>query len=162
MTMKERIGTAQYSRDLSDHPDGELGDVDIIRACGMVGVSMPLGVSLWRLKVSGDRQEYPRVVEGLIELVHKRGFTGDALVLVHRVLRHHLDDVCRTCHGRGYELVEGTPMLSDELCLACGGTGRRRLEDADEMATWVQEQIARLEREVATAIMKKLAREIDF
>lgn len=162
MVMKERIGTAQYSRDLGEVPVEELGDVDIIRACGMVGVAMPLGVSLWRLKVSGDRSEYGPVVHGLAELLGKRGFEVDAVDVVGRVLQHHLDDLCRPCLGRGYEVVPGTPMLSDVMCPHCGGTGRRKLESADEAAQWVVETIARLEREVASAIMKKLAREIDF
>lgn len=161
MSLKERIGTAQYSKDLGEHPADELGDIDIIRACGMIGVHMPLGVSLWRLKVSGDRREYPKAFEGLREMAEKR-FGSDMATVVISVLDHHLDNVCRTCHGRGYQVVPGTPVLSDDLCLACAGSGRRQLENAGKAALWLQEQVARLEAEVASAIMKKLAREIDF
>lgn len=163
MTVKERIGTAQYSKDLGEAPSGELGDIDIIRATGMVGVSMPLGVSLWRLKVSGDAREFPKVIEGLAEmLARRRPMDIDTVKLVNQVLRHHLDDLCHACHGRGFEVVPNTPMLSDVACTSCQGQGRLQMQNADESAFWLLEQIARMEREVASAIMRKLAREMDF
>ena len=49
MKIKERIGTAQSSSNLSESQITEIADIDVIRACGMVGVTMPLGLSLWRL-----------------------------------------------------------------------------------------------------------------
>ena len=163
MRIKERIGPAQYSKDLGEVPPGEIGDIDIIRACGMVGVSMPLGVSLWRLKVSGDTREYPSVIEGLVALLMRRGAVElEAVKLVNIVLRHYMNDLCQPCKGRGYELFVGAPVLSDRLCSVCAGQGRISLSETDDSAAWLLDQIARLEREVASAIMKKLARELEF
>ena len=163
MRITDRIGTAQYSKDLSETPAAEIADIDIIRACGMVGVSMPLGVSLWRLKVSGDAREFPHVIEGLVELLLRKGINeGESVRLVNRVLKHHLDDLCKLCSGRGYNLIPGTPVLSDNLCIGCGGQGRVRMINPDETAEWLLEQIARMEQEVAAAIMRKLSRDLDF
>lgn len=164
MKVKERISSAQTSKNLGEVNIEEVGDIDIVRACGMVGQSMPVGVALWRLKYAGDAREFGKVVAGLIEMAEKKPWPGEVNVprVVNRVVRHWLDDVCHACHGRGYEVLEGTPMLSDVACTACGGTGRSRLPEADDAAMWLQETIARLEREVAGAIMRKLNAERDL
>jgi hypothetical protein len=93
------------------------------------------------------------VAQGLVEQGH------DAQ-LVARVLSHMANDVCGYCEGRGYKMLPGVPVLSDELCLHCQGTGRRPLEGQAERD--LMEKIARLEREIAAAIMKKLSRELDL
>lgn len=163
ITTKERITSAQTSKNLGEVNLEEIGDIDIVRACGMVGQHMPIGVSLWRLKYAGDSREFGKVVAGLAELMGKRGWQGvDCTQVVNRVIKHWLDDVCHACHGRGYETVPGTPMLSDKVCMACEGSGRSKLAHANEPALWVQETVARMEREVAAAIMKKLAAELDL
>lgn len=164
MKVKERISSAQTSKNLGEVNIEEVGDIDIVRACGMVGQAMPVGVALWRLKYSGDAREFGHVMEGLMELASKRPWAAqvDVQDTVYRVVKHWLDDVCHPCLGRGYETVQGTPMLSDVPCSVCGGTGRSKLPEADEAALWVQETIARMEREVAGAIMRKLATELDL
>lgn len=151
MTSRERIGTAQHTDDLGEVGLEEIGDVDIVRACGWAGQKNPLGLSIWRWRYGGDQRELPRIAWGLIG----RGHDPE---VVARVLGHLIDDVCRPCEGRGYETVAGTPMLSDTICLHCQGTGRAPL--AGEREKEVVETIARLEREIAAAIMRRLAREI--
>lgn len=153
MTSRERIGTAQYTDDLGEVGLEEVGDVDIIRACGMAGQKNPLGLSIWRWRYGGDARELPQVAIGLIEQGHEPE-------LVAKVLGHLADDVCRPCHGRGYEVVPGTPMLSDVLCLRCHGTGRAPLVGEAEQA--LMETIARMEREIAAAVMRRLARQMDL
>jgi hypothetical protein len=163
MKIRERIGTVDFSRNLGEARADEISDVDVVRACGMVGMAMPLGMSLWRLKVSGDTREYPRVIEGLVELVSGRGVAASAAVrLVNEVLAHHLDDMCKPCDGRGHDVVPGTPMLSDVACVFCDGQGRVQLKSEEPRAHWLLEQIARMEREVAAAVMRKLASEMEF
>lgn len=151
--MRERIGTAQHSDDLGEPKTGDLGDVDIIRACGMVGVSNPLGLSIWRWRYGGDGREMFPVATGLIE----KGYDA---ALVAKVLAHLCNDVCKPCEGRGYEKMPGVPVLSDEICVHCQGTGRVAIQGEAERA--LVEEIARIEREVAAAIMKKLARQMEF
>lgn len=153
MTSRERISMAQYTDDLSERPSNELGDVDIVRACGMAGAANPLGLSIWRWRYGGDQREIFHVAKGLMGLGH----SGE---LVGRVLAHMANDVCVHCEGRGYELLPDAPVLSDELCVHCHGTGRRQLEGEAERD--LQEAIARMEREIAASIMKKLAQQMEF
>jgi hypothetical protein len=165
-TTRERISSAQDSANLGESPIDELADIDIIRACGMVGAKFPLGVSLWRLKYSGDSREFRSSLDGLVLLFERRwpGNT-DALDIVDTVvavLKHWLDDVCHACHGRGYEMVPGAPVLSEKQCGVCNGEGRVKLPRTDEPAQWLLEQIARMEREVAGAIMRKLAADMEL
>lgn len=153
MTSRERISQAQYTDDLGEVGVEEVGDVDIVRACGMAGQANPLGLSIWRWRYGGDQRELFHVAKGLIDAGHDS-------ILVARVLGHLADDVCKPCEGRGYELMPGTPVLSDTLCVHCQGTGRRPLEGEAERE--LAEKISRMEREIASAIMRRLARELDF
>ena len=162
MTSRERISRAQTSSHLQEADENEVGDIDIIRACGMVGAGMPLGASLWRLKFSGDTRELASVLDGLLTLTAMRFAGIDTLKTVQMVVKHWLDDVCKPCHGRGYEIVPGTPILSEVECGVCKGQGRVKLAEPDEAALWLIESISRMERGVAAAIMKKLNAELDF
>lgn len=153
MTSKERIGLAQATRDLGEVAVEEIGDVDIIRSCGMAGVGNPLGLSIWRWRVGGDQREIFAVAKGLIEKGHEQH-------LVRHVLAHLANDVCRHCCGRGYEMLPGVPVLSDEICVHCQGTGRVQLEGEKEKE--LGEVIAQLERQFASAVMAKLARQLDL
>jgi hypothetical protein len=153
MTTKEQIGKAQHSRDLGEVQPDEIGDVDIIRACGMAAASNPLGLRVWRWRYNGDHRELPHIAEALIE-------QGYAMGVVGRVLIHLSSDVCPACHGRGYALMPNTPMLSDDICMDCRGVGRKGIDGQEEGA--LVEHLMRLEREIAASIMKKLAREMEF
>lgn len=164
MAVKERISSAQSSKDLGEVALEEVGDIDIVRACGMVGAKFPLGVSLWRLKYAADSREFRNVLDGLTQMMDKRwpGEPGGSVSTVAVVVRHWLDDVCHSCNGLGYKPAPGAPMLSDEMCEVCEGSGRSKLPRADEPALWLQDTIGRMEREVAAAIMKKLSAYLEF
>jgi len=150
---KERITRAQYTDDLGEVGLEEIGDVDIVRACVMAGQSNALGLSIWRWRYGGDQRELFTVARGLVERGHEPELVG-------RVLGHLANDVCLPCNGRGYGLMPGVPVLSDEICVSCQGTGRRPLDGARERD--LMETIARMEREIAAAIMRKLARQMDL
>lgn len=153
MTSRERIGTAQYTDDLGEVGLEEVGDVDIIRSCGMAAQGNPLGLSIWRWRVGGDQREAFAVATGLVDRGHEAQ-------LVYRVLSHMADDVCRHCHGRGYATLPGAPVLSDEICIHCQGTGRAPLTgDAEKV---LQEEVLRMEREFAAAVMRRLSRALDL
>jgi hypothetical protein len=163
MTVKERISSAQSSKDLGEVSVEDVGDIDVVRACGMVGAKFPLGVALWRLKYAADTREFRTVLDGLVQMMEKRWPDEGAMVsTVATVVRHWLDDVCHACNGLGFKTLPGVPVLSDEACEVCEGSGRLKLQRADEPALWLQETIARMEREVAAAIMKKLNSDLEF
>jgi hypothetical protein len=151
--MKEKISSAQTSKNLGEKPAGEMGDIDIIRACGMAGQSNPLGLSIWRWRYAGDQGEAAKIAVSLVD-------RGHDVHVVMSVLRHLADDVCGHCHGRGFETMKNAPVLTDNICVDCQGTGRKPLEGERERA--LVEVIMGLERDVARKIMQKLAMQIDL
>ena len=153
MTTRERIGTAQHSSNLEEVPIEELGDVDIVRACGIAGVDNPLGLSIWRWRVGGDQRE----LSGIRRMLVERGHNDETVMAV---LVHMNDDVCHPCSGRGYEVVPGTPMLSDDVCQSCRGTGRLAMNGREELV--LVEVIEAQQRIVASDIMRRLNREMDL
>ena len=153
MIARERIGSSQTSSDLGEVQLEEIGDIDIIRACGIAGQQNPLGLSIWRWLVGGDRSEARRVAEALMSLGHE-----DRVVFT--VLNHLDSNVCPTCSGRGYPVIEGTPMLGDDPCNRCSGSGRVQIYDPEACA--LIEMIEMHQRQVAGEIMRRLNSEMDL
>ena len=153
MTSKEKITSAQTSKNLQETQVDEMGDIDIIRACGMAGQSNPLGLSIWRWRYAGDHSESYKIAMELVE----RGFE---VTTVHNVMVHLAKDVCPFCFGRGFDTMRNAPILSDNMCVECQGTGRKPLRGDKEKA--LADLMMNLERDVAHRIMQKLARQIDF
>jgi hypothetical protein len=60
MSLLEKISSAQVSSNLGEKPVHQMGDVDVVRACGMAGATNGLGLSLYRLKYSGDVKEFAK------------------------------------------------------------------------------------------------------
>ena len=63
--------------------------------------------------------------EKLVALARRYGLGDAADAVVLKVVVYWLDDTCRSCHGRGYMQVNGTPKLSAKRCKVCDGTGRK-------------------------------------
>lgn len=161
MSLKEKVSSAQRSKNLQEVPHNQIGDVDIIRACGMVGAEMPLALSVWRLKYSDAASEFPKVFDGLLTMVLSRYHKVNGVDVTQNVLRYWLDNVCKPCKGRGKEAVPGTPMLSDRDCEFCEGQGRVKLKDQNDAALWLLEELSKMERDVADAISAKLNSRFD-
>jgi len=153
MTSREKITSAQTSKNLGEKPAEELGDIDVIRACGMAGQSNPLGLAIWRWRYGGDTREVFKIGESLVERGHQP-------LVVFRVMQHLSNDVCQACKGRGYGVMENAPVLNGEVCEPCKGQGRKPLEGEDEKA--LLEILAGLEREIAGSIMRRLAQDLDL
>ncbi len=77
------------------------------------------------------------------------------------VMAWRLYGVCQPCSGRGYQLILGTPMLSNDLCKHCLGTGKVPLPRG-EGHTWLVGEIDQLIARAAGVMMKKLAAEMDL
>ena len=161
MSLNEKISTAQLSSNLQEKPLHQIGDIDIVRACGMAGVQNSLGLALWRFKYCNDTRELGSLLEGALELLDKREFDGGNVRRTHRVIAHWMDDKCHPCGGRGYNVVSGTPVLSDTPCTHCGGSGRVKFE-GDDAALWLLETLNRLERVMAVAILEKINPKADL
>lgn len=72
----------------------------------------------------GKLKSLPRVLEVVEAWAVKRGL-GEPKRLAQYVVAHWLAPGCPHCHGRGHELIAGTPSLG-RRCKACHGSGRRK------------------------------------
>ena len=158
MGLIESVSKAQVSGNLSEGKPGQLADVDVIRACGMVSAKNPLGMALWRIKYADIWEEVRNALAGLSELLvtRQKMTKAEAVHSAERVLAAWIGDRCDECGGTGYLTVPGTPMLSDNACPCCKGQGRVELDNPTPNEKWLQAQIALYESEVAGAIMTKL------
>ena len=90
---------------MGEVPVNEIGDIDLVRACGMAGAGNPLGLAIWRWRYAGDTREVFRIAEALIAM-------GYGELVVYNVMHHLSKDVCPVCHGRGYDHAQDTGQSS--------------------------------------------------
>lgn len=138
-TIAERYGSASETSDLRLRDDRRT-DADVLLAAAYASRGDRRGMialATYRMKLTGDRHGIAQVVEEAMGWLIGRGARSggkaklgrpEARHISETVLRWWLDDVCRRCHGRRYELVPGTQIVSDNLCHTCHGTGKRPLE----------------------------------
>ena len=173
-TIEERYGTAIEASDLTMHPERG-GPVDTLTAAGMVGVMHPLAMELWRWVYGDDANARHEVLCGLVKWMRaqsraRRWDKDKSIVEVTVVVADwYRNRVCNVCHGVSYELIPGTPMLSDVPCPACHGSGERSL---DKLLTqfggsWIsrgkilREHMDELSSMACSAMMRKMKRDID-
>ena len=94
--------------------------------------------------------------------------------IAERVLKWHLSDCCKACDGRGYALVPGTQIVSDNLCTECNderaghlGMGRppveRRLKRAHrEAGRWLASEFAEMLTYVLSEMAQRLRPSLDI
>lgn len=150
----EQLTRAQQSRNLGEAIEGH-GDVDWLRASGMVAQRHAVALAVWRLVELRDARSLQESFVGLTALGMRMGLDEPPRVALD-VLRWIADPVCRHCYGRGYEAVMGTPHLSAIQCGACGGSGLRP-NGWDDDAAGLAERLKDVQRQAAAAIMRKLS-----
>lgn len=150
----EQLTRAQDSSDLGESHEG-LGDVDWVRAAGMVGQRHALALDLWRVTELGDGRSLGRVVDGMLLLCRAMGHTSDPYHTVSRVLMWLLRPRCETCCGRGHPVIPGTPTLSDVDCEACAGTGERNPQWGEHERA-LYERVKQVQAVAAGALARKL------
>lgn len=131
----ERLSTAVHTSDLTVDAEHRT-DADYVIALGIAcsrhsAVASPL----MHLHLSGTntnlRAAYNSVLSLAKRLNAKKGWrlNGRALdTVAMQSLSHHVSPTCPHCHGRKFEVLEGTPTLSAEACKRCHGTGRRPVQ----------------------------------
>jgi hypothetical protein len=150
----EQLTRAQDSSDLGESHEGP-GDVDWIRASGMVAQQHGLALALWRLTELHDRRSLVPVYDGLVTMCGRLGFSSNPVHIVSRVLEWMVQPVCPVCSGRGHPVIPGTPTLSDQPCGACEGTGQRVPPWGDHERS-LYERIKQMQAEAAAALSRKL------
>lgn len=124
----ERLLLAECSSDLSEAKDNGFSDVDWLRAAGAVGQHHSLALSIWRVSVVGEYRYLRDVAAGLGDVARDLGLAEREIErAVVTVVEHLAAPACGACHGRGFAVLPGAPVLSDEACPACQGRGIRPL-----------------------------------
>lgn len=131
----ERLATAMVSDDLGLSPLA-VKDADYLIAMGWIGINRRLATGLYRLMYSLDAARYGEVLASVRlrvkELDRRHRWLlkpGEHNRLAKAALDFMICPVCPSCLGRGRHLVSETaPVLEDEHCQHCNGTGRRQTE----------------------------------
>jgi hypothetical protein len=153
MSVAEQLAKACGTSHLGDSHN-HVTDSDILKASGAVAQHEPLGVALIRMLYAQDFGQSTYVLTELAAIARRRGIE-DALLLTAEVLQNMVHPACHECRGRGAHLVaSGRPVLSDEPCGACEGTGQKLTTDPDEL--WLVETVRQHVRAAAHAIGEKL------
>lgn len=143
------------------------GPSDVVHAAGCVAQHHEIALMLWGVMFEGKTSQKHRLAELLgdhLAMVKRKeprlkGF--DAHKVAREMLGWWCEGTCTHCDGRGYEAIQGTPSLSDNLCSHCHGSGKRPYP-RDAAHVWMEAELSRLSAMAASEVMKKLARSMDF
>lgn len=155
LSFKEGYAVARNAKDLTVRSEVR-GAADFIAAAGMAQQRRinEIGFALHNVRDEWDTAGIPDFSKftdlnqyntEMILLMGKLKHFGKALAaatevsemyggdstLAFRVLWWWLDSICDACHGRGYQVIEGTKRLSDKACPACHGSGRVPIPGGD-------------------------------
>lgn len=158
---------------MTDHPSiteryiTANGATDVITAAGWVAQRHEMALMLWAVMYQGKTSQKHRLAEKLGDdmAIAKRsdprlkGF--DAHKIAKEMLAWFCEGVCTACDGRGYEAIQGTPSLSDNLCNHCHGSGKRPYPRTAGHI-WMEQKLNQLSAYAANEVMKRLARALDF
>lgn len=128
--IEERVGRA-LARGNMRQREGAC-DLDTIAALGMVGIQERIADAVYRLKYANDPRSYHDALAGVYGIARSldiqlrwRMKRRRLHWMAKRVLNFWLNDGCATCTGVGYEVIKGSPHLSDRICRSCAGTRKR-------------------------------------
>jgi hypothetical protein len=150
----EALARAQQSRDLQEAVEG-LGDVDWLRAAGMVGQRHATALAVWRLVELRDPRALQPALEGVVGVATRMQIGRPGHVATD-VLSYLTNSVCKRCAGRGFRKERNSPYLTADRCKACDGGGRRKPRWG-RAAHDLAERVAQMQQEAAAALTRKLA-----
>lgn len=146
---------ARESSDLGD-VRGAVGDIDWVRACGMVAQRFGTALAVWRLCEQGERRALHEAFDGLMAMCCRLHVMSDPHAVTSRVLQWMLDPRCPECHGRKFTLMHGAPKLSEQPCPACEGAGMRSRAEWGEHEFALHDALLADQARAAAAIRAKL------
>lgn len=127
-----------------------------------------LGAMLFRVKYAHDTAAYPGLMELWEEAVKAdRQWPKHipARKLAEKSLGYWLNDICPACTGKGYIRMVEAPILSDEQCRICDGTGKKPLMCEENWRDPILDMVALLDRHAYNAgadAMKYLAKQMEL
>lgn len=186
MKVLDRYASAVHSSNLKVNERTTYSDSDVLGAVGFAGKVMrcadsdrsrpgaPLAMALQRL-FSGDNHAAREIVELMTEAVWGKAFSEEIKLkrteaedMAKAVLAWHRDGICKPCGGHGYELIPGTPYMSERECPVCKGTRKvllhkqfRQLERLG-LARWLLGELEAEMCKAGPAAMAALAPRLDL
>lgn len=136
MGILDKLARAEVSSDLAHH-DYEC-HVDVLGAAGMAAAHNFAHMSIFRIKYLNDATEIEAAKRLFIQwarrsmLNRKLDAAGASRVGV-QALTAWVDDVCGSCNGVKFTVLEGTPSLSGKVCPSCNGTGKNPIRQHGEL-----------------------------
>jgi hypothetical protein len=152
---------AVSSKNLASKPETTFSDSDVLAAAGIASrAGSALGVALMRMLLGGDNRAAAGLARILVsktigkayrlgvEITHQQ-----AQAMASAVVEWHKDSACKVCGGHGVLVIPGTRSLGDEICGACGGSGRVAFApgiatEHRQLAAWLSSE---MDRELAFA-----------
>jgi len=118
----ERYSTATQSSNLrcETREDAPIGAVGVMIAAGWS--ASRIGALLMRLHTKANRNELEQAYEQIAGQAARWGIERPEAVAA-SMLAWWLSHVCGTCRGVRFELIAGTPALSNRHCKSCKGSG---------------------------------------
>lgn len=165
MKIQERYSTARNTSNLKVDAKTSLAPADILGAAGMAAQASPEALMLWEVTFKGKTSAKLALIEMLEKRLTaqmlKERWKGDPRKISMEVMAWTLHGTCQPCGGRRYEIIGGTPALSDRLCRHCQGTGKVKLPRS-EAHSWLSNYIDKLISQAAGKVMQKLATDMRF
>ena len=165
MKIQERYSVARHTSNLKVETSTTFAPADVLAAAGMAGQASPEALMLWEVTFKGKTSSKLALVAILEKklawtMLHNR-WKGDPRRIAQEVVAWSLHGSCQPCGGRGFELVMGTPSLSDRLCKHCNGTKKVALPRTDPH-DWLHDYMDRLISQAAGQVMRRLATDMDL
>lgn len=167
MLIQERYNSARATTSLKVVAATRFAPTDILIAAGLTATECEAALLMWDVEASGKSTSKLALIDELAKMLkgYKTRspikFKGDCQTIAQEVMAWRLYGVCQPCAGLGYQLILGTPVLSDDLCTHCHGSGKVDLPQGEGHA-WLVNEIDRLISVAAGVMMKKLAMSMDL
>lgn len=162
----QKYSRATQTSDLKD--DAHHHQTEVLAA---VALSSELGSLLFRVKFGNDATSHKALLEKWLVIVGKKSVfrSWPSHVAQDKVaqasLEYWLCDLCGHCEGKGYHVLAGAPVLSDDPCKVCKGTGKKPLACEKRIRDYVEDMVQTLEVMTIHAsgeAMRKLSQQMDF
>ena len=164
MNVSERYSTALEAKNLKVDPLTSFAASDVLGAAGMAAQAHSDAMLLWSLLFQNKTSAKLKVVDMLADKLTRKmireRWKGNPKTIAQEVLAWHLHGTCQPCGGRGYQLILGTPALSDRLCTHCGGSGKVKFPRGDAY-TWLVDEMSRMIASAGGRVMAKLKVQMD-
>lgn len=162
---QERYATARQTSNLKVDPKTTHSAADVLTAAGWSAQEHGEAMALWdvafRGKTSAKLALVDLLVRPLTRYMLQNDIHGNPRHIVMEVVAWVLHGRCEPCSGRGYEVIPGTPTLSDVLCRCCCGTGKVDFPQTDSHL-WLRQRIEKMTAIAASSVMTRLAKDMEL